>query len=83
VSISDNGIGIPEEKIESIFNDFYQVDGSLTRTYGGAGIGLFISKKIITTHGADIWLESKTETGTIVHVILPVNYSKKSASVIK
>jgi signal transduction histidine kinase len=72
VSVEDTGIGIPHEKLESVFDDFYQVDGSPTRKYGGAGIGLFISKKIITSHGGDIWLESTENVGTTVHVILPV-----------
>lgn len=80
ISVEDNGIGIPEEKLASVFDDFYQVDGSPTRKYGGAGIGLFISKKIISTHGGDIWVESSEDKGTMVHVILPVDHKERTIS---
>ena len=73
ISLEDTGIGIPNEQLDSVFDDFYQVDGSPTRKYGGTGIGLFISKKIIISHGGDIWLESTEDVGTTVHVILPVS----------
>jgi PAS domain S-box-containing protein len=77
ISVEDTGIGIPHEQLESVFDDFYQVDGSPTRKYSGTGIGLFISKKIVISHGGDIWLESTKDVGTTVHVILPV-YEQKT-----
>ena len=72
VRISDDGIGISEEDLPHIFNRFYQVDGSSTRKYGGNGLGLYISRKILEAHNGDIWAESRAGKGTAIHVILPV-----------
>jgi len=71
IIIEDTGIGIPETKIMKTFDSFYQLDGSLTRRYGGAGIGLNICKRITEDHGGKLWLESAEGVGTKVHVILP------------
>ncbi len=70
IKISDTGIGIPDDKLERIFDRFYQVDSSNTRKYGGAGLGLWISKNIIEAHGGKIWAESKNR-GSTVHILLP------------
>ncbi len=58
ISVSDNGIGIPQERIEEIFEPFHQLDGSSTRKYGGTGLGLALVKKIIEAHGSMISVES-------------------------
>jgi signal transduction histidine kinase len=58
VSVSDNGIGIPQERIEEIFEPFHQLDGSSTRKYGGTGLGLALVKKIIEAHGSMIRVDS-------------------------
>ncbi|WMW24228.1 PAS domain-containing sensor histidine kinase [Methanolobus sediminis] len=71
IKINDEGIGISEEKLPNIFNRFYQVDGSSTRKYGGNGLGLYICKKIIEAHNGSIWAESKENSGTTIHVLLP------------
>jgi PAS domain S-box-containing protein len=71
VIIEDTGIGIPEAKIMKTFDSFYQLDGSLTRKYGGAGIGLNICKRITEDHGGRLWIESIEGAGTKVHVSLP------------
>lgn len=58
LAVSDTGIGIPAEKLNLIFERFYQVNGTTRRTYGGAGIGLAVARKIVEAHGGRIWAES-------------------------
>lgn len=70
LKVSDTGIGIPEDKLELIFDRFYQLDSSNTRKYGGTGLGLWISKNIVEAHGGKIWAESKN-TGSTFHILLP------------
>ncbi|MDL5501610.1 MAG: HAMP domain-containing sensor histidine kinase, partial [Candidatus Methanoperedens sp.] len=70
IAISDTGIGIPEDKLKKIFDRFYQVDSSDKRKYGGTGLGLWISKKIIDAHNGRIWAESKNR-GSTFHILLP------------
>jgi len=70
IRIIDTGIGIPEEKLEKIFDRFYQVDSSNKRKYGGTGLGLWISKNIVEAHGGKIWAESKN-SGSTFHILLP------------
>jgi len=70
IRISDTGIGIPEDKLEKIFDRFYQLDSSNRRKYGGTGLGLWISKNIVEAHGGKIWAESKN-SGSTFHILLP------------
>jgi len=70
ISISDTGIGIPSEKLKTVFDRFYQVDGSSNRKYGGVGIGLSICKSIIDKHYGSIWVQSYGH-GSTFHIILP------------
>jgi signal transduction histidine kinase len=70
IQISDTGIGIPQDRLEKIFERFYQVDSSNARKYGGTGLGLWISKNIIEAHGGRIWAESKS-SGSTFHILLP------------
>jgi len=65
--IRDTGIGIPEEKLESIFEAFRQADGSTTREYGGTGLGLSICRKIAGLMDGHVWAESKSGGGSIFH----------------
>ena len=58
VTVKDTGIGIPEEKLEDIFQEFTQVDTSTTRKVGGTGLGLPISRRLIEMHGGRLWAES-------------------------
>jgi signal transduction histidine kinase len=58
IQVIDQGRGIPKEKQENVFDTFYQVDGGMDRKFGGAGLGLAISRGIILTHGGNIWVES-------------------------
>ncbi len=75
ISISDTGIGIPKDKLKSIFERFYQVDGSASRKYGGVGLGLSICKSIIDKHHGTIWAESEGN-GSTFHILLPKYKSK-------
>jgi len=63
IEISDNGIGIPKEKQATIFSSFEQADGSLSREFGGAGLGLTISKYIVEMMGGKLWVESELGKG--------------------
>ena len=63
-SISDTGIGIPAEKHEKIFEAFAQADGSTTRRYGGTGLGLNITARLVCAMGGRIWIEPKAGEGT-------------------
>lgn len=71
VSVSDQGIGIPKENIERVFERFYRVDRARTRKLGGTGLGLAIAKEMIGAHGGDIWAESMEGKGTTILFTLP------------
>lgn len=64
VQVIDHGNGIPEEAIPHVFDRFYQVESSMTRSTGGSGLGLYISKQIIEAHGGRIWVESELGKGS-------------------
>ncbi len=66
-SIRDTGIGIPAEKLTTIFLPFHQADGSSTRKYGGTGLGLSISKQIATIMDGDVRVESEVSKGSTFH----------------
>ncbi|MGB5892937.1 MAG: ATP-binding protein [Ignavibacteriaceae bacterium] len=72
IRISDNGIGIPRERIDKIFDRFYQVDGSHTREGEGTGIGLALTKELVELHKGKIKVESKEGEGTTLIVLLPL-----------
>ena len=69
--IKDTGAGIPAEDIPHMFQKFYRVDNSATRTIGGTGLGLFISRKVIELYGGHIWVESEIGKGSTFFVNLP------------
>jgi signal transduction histidine kinase len=72
-SVSDNGIGISEEKQRELFKKFYQIDKSLTRQTGGSGLGLTISKGIVESHAGKIWFESKPGAGSTFYFSVPIS----------
>jgi len=80
VSVSDTGIGIPEEKLEEIFTPFEQVDGSAARRQGGTGLGLSISRKLVELHGGTIRVESRTDMGSTFIFTLPLATMENSES---
>jgi signal transduction histidine kinase/DNA-binding response OmpR family regulator len=75
ISVSDTGIGIPEDKLENIFLSFEQVDSSISRKYGGTGIGLSIVKKLIELQGGRVWAESQLGKGTKIYTSFKISNS--------
>ncbi len=72
VCVSDTGIGIPRELQKKVFERFYQVDSSLTRRYGGTGMGLEIAREIMEAHGGEIKVESRPGGGSRFCFTLPI-----------
>ena len=71
VSVIDTGPGIPEQERARIFEQFHQVDSSLTKAKGGTGLGLAIAKQIVEMHGGRIWVVSTPGKGSIFQMELP------------
>ncbi len=70
-TISDTGIGIPREKLNAVFERFTQADSSTTRKYGGSGLGLTISKRLVELMGGRIWVTSEVDKGSEFAFALP------------
>lgn len=66
-SVRDTGIGIPEDRMNRLFEVFSQVDSSTTRKYGGSGLGLSISKQLTNLMGGEMWVESSVGRGSVFH----------------
>ncbi|MGM0419174.1 MAG: PAS domain S-box protein [Thermodesulfobacteriota bacterium] len=73
--IKDTGIGIPGEKLKSLFRPFMQVDGSYTRKYQGAGLGLAISYQLVKILGGDISVDSSPDQGSVFEIVIPFKKS--------
>lgn len=76
--ISDTGPGIPKDDVSHLFQKFYRVDNSATRTIGGTGLGLYICRKIIELYGGRIWVESEVGKGSTFYINLPRLTSEKA-----
>lgn len=72
ICVGDTGEGIPEDKLEDIFKSFEQVDNSLTRRYGGTGLGLPITKQLVQLQGGNIRVKSTLGTGSDFYFTLPI-----------
>lgn len=72
IEVQDTGIGIPEEYLPHIFDRFYRVDKARSRETGGTGLGLYITKRIVTLHGGTIAVQSKEGEGSLFTLYLPV-----------
>lgn len=79
--IRDTGVGIPAEDIPHMFQKFYRVDNSATRSVGGTGLGLFISRKIVELYGGRIWVESTLGKGSTFYINLPRLSTKRAEEV--
>jgi len=75
VWVQDTGEGIPADRLEQVFLEFEQVDTSSGRPHGGAGLGLAISRNIVSLHGGRMWAESEVDRGTTVFFTLPTQES--------
>lgn len=70
--VTDQGFGIPEDKLEAIFDQFQQIDASNSRSQGGTGLGLTICRGIVQQHNGHIWVESKLGEGSTFYLMLPL-----------
>ena len=80
VSVSDTGVGIAEDQQRNIFEEFHQVDDSITRKKGGTGLGLSITKRIIEMHGGQLRVESKPGEGSTFSFTLPVRVEQQTVA---
>ncbi|MBU4222533.1 MAG: PAS domain-containing sensor histidine kinase [Euryarchaeota archaeon] len=71
-SVSDTGIGIRDEDMDKLFGLFHQIDSGISRRYGGAGVGLAITKQLVEQHGGRIWAQSKFGEGSTFIFTLPL-----------
>jgi two-component system sensor histidine kinase/response regulator len=77
-TVRDTGIGIPKDKLETVFELFQQADGSITRKYGGTGLGLAICRQIARHMNGEVWVESELEKGSTFHFTAWVDKSEKT-----
>ncbi len=80
ISVTDTGVGIPQEAFARIFESFEQADGSVSRNYGGTGLGLAITKQLIELHGGSIGLESEVDRGSRFYFTLKVASEMQTSS---
>jgi two-component system sensor histidine kinase/response regulator len=78
-AVRDTGIGIPKEKHDLVFRAFEQVDGSMTRRYGGSGLGLTITTQLVCMMGGRIGVESEPGRGSVFHFVLPFGVGDPTA----
>lgn len=71
IAVRDNGIGIPPEAIQTIFDPYKQADNAVNRKGGGSGLGLFLSKRFVELHSGTLTIESNANSGTLVRMTLP------------
>ncbi|MBI3107086.1 MAG: MCP four helix bundle domain-containing protein [Candidatus Rokubacteria bacterium] len=80
-SVTDTGIGIPNDQLDHIFGEFRQVDSSISREFGGTGLGLSITKTFVELHGGRIWVESEPGRGSTFHFAIPLRIAEATEAV--
>jgi signal transduction histidine kinase len=78
VQVKDNGIGIPPDEVESVFDRFHQVDSSKTSRFGGTGIGLALAKELVELHTGSLTIESQLHQGSTFRMALPLRLTDLS-----
>jgi PAS domain S-box-containing protein len=73
VTIKDTGIGIPAEQAQKLFTKFFRADNAVKAVADGSGLGLYIVKNIVQSHGGQIWVESELNRGSVFHFTLPTD----------
>ncbi|CAM3773460.1 ATP-binding protein [Alkalicoccus chagannorensis] len=81
VAVEDEGLGIPPEAKDSLFNKFQRIDNSDRRNIGGTGLGLAICREIVERHGGRIWVESETGQGSTFFFRLPLKHQQQARTV--
>ncbi len=79
IKVEDNGLGIPEDSVDHIFERFYRADKSHSREIGGTGLGLAITKSAVAMHNGEIKVRSKLGEGSTFDVRIPLSYIEKEA----
>ena len=79
-AVSDTGIGIPADQVESIFEEFRQADATVSRDFGGTGLGLSITRKLVELHGGRIWVESLAGKGSTFFFSIPVRAAREATA---
>ena len=81
--MEDTGIGIPADKLDSVFEQFTQADQSTTRKFGGTGLGLSIVKKLVEEHIGSIRAQNRTDGGAMISIRLPLNEAAREQMIAK
>lgn len=82
-SVKDEGIGIPKDKVETIFKPFEQVDSTTTKRFGGTGLGLAITRELVGVMGGEVWVESELGKGSVFYFTLPLVEAATSLETMK
>ena len=78
LALADHGMGIPADKLESIWDRYARIESDKTRGIQGTGLGLSIVRQIVTMHGGRVWAESEIGRGSVFHVTLPLAASSRA-----